>query len=116
MRFTKSELNLRRPVWLALSELYLDTHPAWHRVAAQCARSPFDLTELRRILFDEVHPVVGSNLRSVAGVWDGFDEDRLVAAIMARQRGPCFRLAWWEDRRYPWRELKPRIAALRRST
>lgn len=114
MRFSACELDVRRPLWIALSELYLDTVPDRDRIAGQCARSPFSLPELQRILFDDVHPVVHANLWSVAGVWQGFDEDWLVDAIVSRKRKPLFRLPWPEHRRYPWRELKPRIIALRR--
>ena len=113
MRFSASELDIRRPLWIALSDLYLDTVPDWDRIAAHCARSPFSIAELQRILFDEVHPVVHANLWSVAGVWQGFDADWLVACIVARKRRPLFRLPWPEVRRYPWRELKPLIIALR---
>jgi hypothetical protein len=42
-----------------------------------------------------------------------FDEDWLVSGIMSRRRKPWFRLPWPEDRRYPWRELKPLIITLR---
>lgn len=113
MRFSASELAIRRPLWIALSDLYLDTVPDWDRIAEQCARSPFSIPEVQRILFDDVHPVVHLNLWSAAGVWQGFDEDWLVASIVSRKRRPWFRLAWLEERRYPWRELKPRIIALR---
>ena len=114
VRFSASEIDVRRPLWIALSELYLDTAPDWDRVAGQCARSPFGIPDLQRILFDDVHPVVHTNLWSVTGGWQGFDEDWLVDAIVSRKRKPVSRLPWLEGRRYPWRELKPRIIALRR--
>lgn len=107
------ELEIRRPIWIALSELYLDTEPDWARVARICARSPFAIPELRRILFDEVHPVVHRNLWSTAGVWDGFDQDWLITVMLARKRAPVFRLPWPEERRYPWRELKPHLLSAR---
>ena len=56
MKFSAEELEVRRPLWAALSDLYLDTEPDWERVAALCATSPFEISALRRILFDEVHP------------------------------------------------------------
>ena len=113
MRFSVDELEIRRPIWIALSELYLDTEPDWARVAGICARSPFAIPELRRILFDEVHPVVYRNLWSTAGVWDGFDQDWLITVMLARKRAPVFRLPWPEERRYPWRELKPQLVSAR---
>ncbi|MBS7457288.1 DUF7079 family protein [Coralloluteibacterium stylophorae] len=114
MPLSDEEVDLRRAVWSALSELYLDTEPPWEAVAATCAASPFSLDALRRILFDEVDPVLRFNMSSVAGVWQGFDEAWLVAAIRARRRRPWPRLAWFEERRYPWRELRPLVVAKRR--
>lgn len=115
MELSRDQLEIRRPLWIALSELYLDTEPDWERVGSICAASPFDVLELRRILFDEVHPVVYLNLWSATGVWEGFDEDWLVASILARKRRPLFRLPWPEERRSPWRELKPHFISARQT-
>lgn len=114
MRVSAEEREARRPLWRALSELYLDAEPDWVNVAARCSASPFAIDEIRRILFDDVHPVLRANLWSTAGVWDGFDQDWLIASILAHQRLPLFRLAWWEERRHPWRELKPYLVSARR--
>jgi len=76
------EIARRRPVWMALSELWLDTEldeGDWERLAAVLASSPYDVHQLRAIHDAEVAPAVGDNLFSVAGVWDGFDEDWLVS-------------------------------------
>lgn len=116
MTFSAAEVELRRPLWVALSDLYLDTEPQWRRVAAVCAQAPFDLGGLQRILFDEVDPVLRANLSSIAGEWAGFDEEWLVGSIQARPRRPRFRFRWLEHRRYPWRELKPLIVARRAAT
>ena len=113
MTFSADEIERRRPLWVALSDLYLDTEPQWDRVAAICAASPFGIAELQRILFDEVHPVVRMNMWSVAGVWQGFDAEWLVGSILSRPRRPRFRIRWFEHRRYPWRELMPLIIARR---
>lgn len=116
MKLSAEELEIRRPLWIALSDLYLDTEPDWERVAALCATSSFAISELQRILFDEVHPVVYLNLWSTAGVWDGFDQDWLIESILSRKRPPIFRLPWPEERRYPWRELKPLIVSMRQQS
>jgi len=112
-------IDARRPVWRALSELYLDTsyRNAVRAAARELARSPYPLHELRAILFDEVHPVLARNLCVTAGVWDGFDQDWLAGSIARnlrrprwlRPRGRC-------QRRYAislWCLLEPRVAALR---
>jgi len=88
------EIARRRPVWMALSELWLDTEldeGDWERLAAVLASSPYDVHQLRAIHDAEVAPAVGDNLFSVAGVWDGFDEDWLVSR--------CVEVA---DRRQGW--------------
>jgi len=115
MKFAAHELRLRQPLWIALSELYLDTEPDWNWVGRACAASPYSLEELQRILYDEVHPVVHLNLWAVAGVWTGFDEEWLVSSILSRRRRPLLRLPWPEARRYPWRQLAPLITAERQS-
>ena len=81
--FSKAEIIARTPVWIALSDLYLDTDISgeYSAVAFVCAQSPFSLDELREILVYEVNPVVSPNLYSMAGVWDGFDEQWLIAEI-----------------------------------
>jgi hypothetical protein len=115
-------IEARRPVWQALSSLYLDTsyRDAVRFAARELARSPYPLHELRAILLDEVHPILARNLCATAGVWDGFDQDWLAESIARngqrprwlRARGRC-------QRRYAvllWRLLEPRIAALRAAT
>lgn len=113
MQFTTHGIERRRPLWIALSDLYLDTDPEWERIAHACAMSDFPVHELQRILYDEVHPVVHRNLWSPAGEWQGFDEEWLVQSILSRQGRWRVRLPWPEARRYPWRRLRPLIVAER---
>lgn len=113
--FTAQALQKRRPIWLALSDLYLDGEPEWERVAQVCAASEFSLPELQRILFDEVHPVVHWNLLFTAGEWVGFDEAWLVRSIVSRKGRYRWHLPWLEAGRYPWRQLRPLIVAARQS-
>ncbi|WP_164497989.1 MULTISPECIES: DUF7079 family protein [Xanthomonas] len=111
----------QRRVWEAMAELYLDTAvDDMHARIVRClAESPFSLEQLRTMLLHEVHPVLRSNVYSVAGVWDGFDPAWLSAAIAAHRAR-----AWrWPDRwcwrgyaRAQWRWLGPRVAALRAET
>jgi len=112
----------RRRVWEAMSELYLDTDidaEVMSRVAAELAHSPYSLAELERILRHEVHPVLVSNLYSVAGVWSGFDPQWLAAQIQAHLRRP-WPVRWWRSRVMRahavilWHRLIRRVAAVRR--
>lgn len=84
----------RRPLWIVLSELFLDTEltPAdWARIAQVMADSGLSVRELRAVYVREVAPVVAANLRTVAGVWSGFDEEWLCAQIIRRLR----HRSWW---------------------
>ncbi|MEO6688848.1 MAG: hypothetical protein ABIS07_05910 [Dokdonella sp.] len=119
MRTAAADLDARRPVWLALSDLYLDTeYRSFVRTAARdLARSMYTLGELRAILFDEVHPILARNLCVTTGVWERFDQVWLAERILAQHRRP----RWLRARghclhRYAillWRLLEPRIERAR---
>lgn len=87
MKPAADDLAQRRPVWLALSELFLDTDvDASLPSLAHClAGSAYSEAELERILREEVQPLLQWNLLSVAGVWDGFDPEWLEQSILARR-------------------------------
>ncbi len=114
------DLDDRIPVWEAMSCLFLDADVSLQREAnaQELATSPYTVEELDRILSQEVYPVCGSNLQSVAGEWSGFDRDWLVATIQQRQGqapGIWTRLAgrMWLRRSADWRVLRSRISAIR---
>ncbi|MGH9901020.1 MAG: DUF7079 family protein, partial [Pyrinomonadaceae bacterium] len=70
------EIERRRPVWLAVSDLWLDTEldeADLRRIAGVLADSGYAVEELTRIYLYEVAPVVYLNMFSVAGAWAGFD-------------------------------------------
>ncbi len=98
---SEAEIAVRRPVWVALSELWLDSvlqdRDLTH-IARVLRDSGYDRETLEAILFEEVAPVVYRNLYSVAGEWMGFDEDWLCGEIRGalRRRG---RLGRWLLRR-----------------
>ena len=84
----------RHAVWLALSELFLDTthsHEALQRIEDILRASPFDLATLDHIMRDEVFVVCGPNLFSIAGEWAGFDAAQVIAeCTLASTRRPVF--------------------------
>jgi hypothetical protein len=93
----EQDLANRRPVWEALSELFLDTEVSPDvraALASTLAQSPYSVAELRGILFDEVYPVCIANLLSVAGVWTRFDPDWLQERVLAR-RNPLLHWPSW---------------------
>jgi hypothetical protein len=85
MRFLPGQIERRRPVWAAMSELFLDTElqePGLRRIARVLAGSGYDDGELHEILYGEVFPVCIWNMRCVAGEWTGFDIDWLQERIV----------------------------------
>lgn len=122
------DLEGRRPVWLALSDLFLDTDVNLFRAgnARTLAASPYSLDALDAILREEVYPACSFNLREVAGEWAGFDADWLERRIL--RGGPPPRtwwrrlvryltLGWSVPMRLPgeWKEWREDVARLRRS-
>lgn len=88
-RLDEAGLAQRRPLWIALSVLFLDTELTradLERIAQAMADSGLSLRELRAVYVREVAPVVSANLRTVAGVWSGFDEVWLCAQIVHHLR------------------------------
>jgi hypothetical protein len=84
------DLENRRPVWDALSSLFLDTDTSLSREwrAQLLSASPYPLEQLHYILVDEVYPICRWNLLSIAGEWAGFDLVWLEGKILRRLRSP----------------------------
>jgi hypothetical protein len=92
----EKEIERRKPVWAALSELWLDTELSENdlqRIAEVMKNSGYSVSQLRDIYQFEVAPVVFPNLLVVAGEWAGFDEEWLFsqAAKRARKRSLSLR-------------------------
>ena len=128
LRPAGSDLARRRPVWLALSDLFLDTDVNLFREAnaRTLAASPYSLGELDTILREEVYPACSFNLREVTGEWAGFDADWLERRILRggppprpwwRQLGRYLSLGWSVPVCVPeeWRQWREDVAQLRRA-
>lgn len=79
----------REQLWIALSNFYLDNELEdyhYHLVASTCNEHGLSFDEAKNIDKTEVFPALYSNLLSVAGIWDGFDEDWLVEQCSINQR------------------------------
>jgi len=94
MKHALDDLDHRRPVWEALSDLFLDTDTSLSRSwrIGILAASPYSIEELQQILIDEVYPVCRSNLWQIAGEWAGFDLQWLECRILRRLRSPLRRI------------------------
>jgi hypothetical protein len=121
MKPALQDIEARRPVWQALSDMFLDTDTSitrsW-RVQA-LARSLYSIEELEEILIDEIHPVCRKNLLSIAGEWAGFDPTWLEDSILRRMKSPLRALhginlgRFTVPRSLEWRATKRELAAIR---
>ena len=83
----EAEIERRKPVWLALSELWLDTELTQDDLRRMAMKkSGYRVPQLRDIYLFEVAPVVFPNLLVVAGEWAGFDEEWLFTEVARRAR------------------------------
>ncbi|WP_223607739.1 hypothetical protein [Chryseobacterium sp. OSA05B] len=74
----------RTPVWIALSDFYLDTElqdSDFRYIAKTILESPYTFEDVKTINTYEVFPVLQSNLLQPAGEWACFNEKWLIEAI-----------------------------------
>lgn len=74
----RAELERRKPVWIGLSDLWLDNEidEEWaKRIAEVIVQSGYSASEIDDIFVYELAPFLGPNHWSVAGEWSGFDPD-----------------------------------------
>lgn len=84
----RGELALRRPVWMLMSELYLDREldeADYVQIVQSLRACGYTPAELDQILYREVHPFLVPNLLSVAGEWTGFDIGWIEERILRRR-------------------------------
>ncbi len=119
-----ADIDRRRPVWSALSDLFLDTDVSLLRehTAKVLAASPYSIQRLEQVLVDEVYPACRLNLFAwPGGEWAEFDSEWLEARIARRLRSPFRALHWFNLGRltvhlsWEWRQVKRRVAELRAS-
>ncbi len=117
---TVPDIESRQPVWVALSNLFLDTEVDLlaESIAQALASSPYSIEQLETILVTEVYPVCKYNLWSVAGEWVGFDEHWLVAQICRKRGGLSRRWNTFFARRGiassdDWKRIKERVGDIR---
>ncbi|TSA82421.1 hypothetical protein FNU79_13680 [Deinococcus detaillensis] len=117
--FTPAQLAVRRRVWDALGELFLDTdtRPSLPLIAHRLAESGLDEDALGEIWHEEVTPALLFNLTLVAGEWAYFESDFLEQRIV-RRRAVRHRLRRWSlsalMQRVWSREVEPAYAAAMR--
>jgi hypothetical protein len=76
-----SQSDNREKIWLILADLYLDSPVEHDFLARQLAVIPVSVGEMERILFEEVHLALYTNLTDVAGQWGAWDSDFVIKTI-----------------------------------
>lgn len=115
---TDTEMDVRLPVWHALSDLFLDTELSeddYRRIAVALGSSGCSLEELRVIFFDEVGPAFSFNMIDIAGEWCSWTADE-VREIMRRSLNEGLSPRKWMQRKWVgrylvemWSKLEPLI-------
>jgi hypothetical protein len=88
---SEKELETRRVIWTELSDLYLDTELSdddLQQKARIFKNSGLTINEIKDINYYEVGPQLIDNLRSMAGVWDGFNQEGLHKVLEIMTRSP----------------------------
>lgn len=88
------ESDEKLKIWRALSDLFLDTEIdelTFKYIARTISESRFSLPEIEEILWYEVYPILESNLRCVAGVWEGWSDEWLIQHLPASVRPNAIR-------------------------
>jgi hypothetical protein len=81
----EKEIAARKPVWSAVSEMYLDTQLSetdLENIATVIVENNLTISEAKKIDKYEVFPILLPNVLSVAGDWAGFDESWLFEKII----------------------------------
>ena len=97
---TPREIERRKPLWEDLSDLWNNTELFDYQlkyIAEKMRSSGHSLSELEKILYEEVAPVVYTNVFSYGGTWTGFESKWLYEGILKnlekQDRNPFYR-AW----------------------
>ena len=97
------DLERLKPVWHALSELYLDTelsHNQILKIIQTLKASDFSLKELKQINQYHVFPVLHVNMVDTAGVWSSFDEVWLFESIIKNMKSYNIAKKYWRKLLY----------------
>jgi hypothetical protein len=122
---TDKDINIRKPVWSALSDLWLDTElQEWHlkSIAETLFESGYSLDVLRDIYEKEVAPVVYTNLLCIAGEWAGFNDkwlhEEIISSLKSRGKfGQLFlklrRNAMFYATKEHWKDLEAQVKEMK---
>ncbi len=123
MILTSAEIDKRSGVWIALSELFIDnqlTSSDKKRLAEKLRKSGYLLTEIEKILEEEVLPTFSSNLVATTGNWNGWSDEEVQRKVIERLAvGVNSSMNWWRKLyvkfmiSQSWKEIKHHFQNIR---
>ena len=93
LELTPEEIARRKPLWCAMSELYLDTEtqPSTLRYIVRVIREAgYTDEEVYKIFCDDVTPVFGGNAMQVAGDWVPWGDEYVEKSVLRFLGRPAF--------------------------
>lgn len=96
----------RADVWVALSELFIDTQLTGidkARIVDKLKKTGYTLSETEQILEDEVFPAFSNNLLAVTGNWSGWPEDEVKQKVTKQLNSSASNSFKW------WRRLRIKL-------
>ncbi|MDA9918501.1 hypothetical protein N9D37_01250 [Erythrobacter sp.] len=93
---TEAEIERLLPVWVVLSDTFLDTELDERRyaeIAESLLSSGYSLHELERIYRGDVAPAFVLNLWGVAGEWQGWTEESVRSRVLRKRTSVLARFA-----------------------
>jgi hypothetical protein len=87
-RLSEAEIARRLPLWVAMSELFLDTEPDskdYISIAELIEEIDYTACEAETIFMNDVAPAFLANLLSVAGEWQGWSESFVRERVLAKR-------------------------------
>jgi hypothetical protein len=104
------DLEVRRPLWAAMSDLFLDTETRWSVpfVARCCAESRLGEATLDEVFWCEVFPLGIDNLHDLAGEWAilGVPDSQFEARVGKGERRVAAELTSGWMVKDPWEAVK----------
>ncbi|KFF11052.1 hypothetical protein IW15_17995 [Chryseobacterium soli] len=117
-----TELENRKPIWIALSKFYLDnelTCKDFDHMAIIFQKSGLHIKDIKQIDLMKVFPLLQPNLLNISGAWTDFDEDWLLSECIKhyqKRENRFYRLNYkfWNAlfywiRRDGWNQIEQRI-------
>ena len=97
-QLSAEEIERRLPLWIALSDLFLDTEPipsTYQHIACTIIDRGFQPENAEAIFREDVAPAFWINLLAPAGEWQGWNDSLVRERVIKSRRSPISRFAAW---------------------